>query len=497
MQWGGGPVANIAGMSLHNGHRPAATAATLGDGAGDGLPTPARHWAMLTVILGIGMSVLDSTMVTLALPGIVRDLQIQEADGVWLLNAYQLAVLVLLLPLSMVGDLVGYRRVYLAGVALFMLASAASALATGPTQLGLARALQGAGAAGLFAVNAALVRLIYPARLLGRGIAINSAVVAVASVAGPAVAAGILSLAPWPWLFAVNIPLAAALLLLGWRSLPPNRAPAPAGTRVPWLDGVLNAAMFLLLFLGAQRLVPHGQLAAAPLLAGAMLVAGLVVGVVYVRRQLGLARRQAVPLLPVDLLAIPVFRLSMLTSVAAFGAQTLAAVALPFLLLDGLQRSAGQAGWLLAAWPAGTVLAAPVAGRLIGRMPSGLLGGIGLGLMAFGLLALALLPAHPSGAALAWRLAVCGVGFGLFQSPNNHTIVTAAPPHRSGGAAGMLGTARLTGQSLGALVLGALYGLWAAQPGQVPALALGLAAALSGVGCITSLLRVRAQTAAS
>ena len=104
LQWGGGPVANIAGMSLHNGHRPAATAATLGDGAGDGLPTPARHWAMLTVILGIGMSVLDSTMVTLALPGIVRDLQIQEADGVWLLNAYQLAVLVLLLPLSMVGD---------------------------------------------------------------------------------------------------------------------------------------------------------------------------------------------------------------------------------------------------------------------------------------------------------------------------------------------------------------------------------------------------------
>ena len=94
-------------------------------------------------------------------------------------------------------------------------------------------------------------------------------------------------------------------------------------------------------------------------------------------------------------------------------------------------------------------------------------------------------------------MALCGMGFGLFQSPNNHTIVTAAPPHRSGGAAGMLGTARLTGQSLGALVLGALYGLWAAQPGQVPALALGLAAALSGVGCITSLLRVRAQTAAS
>jgi DHA2 family multidrug resistance protein-like MFS transporter len=461
------------------------------DRPGDGLPTPARHWAMATVILGIGLSVLDSTMVTLALPGIVRDLRITEADGVWLLNAYQLAVLVLLLPLAMVGDLFGYRRVYLAGVALFMMASLGSVLATGAAQLGVARALQGAGAAGLFAVNAALVRLIYPARLLGRGIAINSAVVAVASVAGPAVAAGILSLGPWPWLFAVNIPLALALLLLGWRSLPPNASPAPAGTRIPWLDGLLNAAMFLLLFLGVQRLVPHGLLPAAPVLAGLLLVAGLVVGVVYVRRQL----RQAVPLLPVDLLAIPVFRLSMGTSVAAFGAQTLAAVALPFLLLDGLQRSAGEAGWLLAAWPAGTVLAAPLAGRLIGRVPSGLLGGVGLGLLALGLLGLALLPAHPSAAALAWRLAVCGIGFGLFQSPNNHTIVTSAPAHRAGGAAGMLGTARLTGQSLGALLVGVLYGLWAGQPGQVPALALMLAAVLAAVGGVTSLLRVRVQVA--
>ncbi len=460
---------------------------------GDGLPTPARHWAMATVILGIGMSVLDSTMVTLALPAIVRDLQINEADGVWLLNAYQLAVLVLLLPMAMVGDLFGYRRVYIAGVALFMLASVGSVLATGPTQLALARALQGAGAAGMFAVNAALVRLIFPARLLGRGIAINSAVVAVASVAGPAVAAGILSLGPWPWLFAVNIPFALVVVVLGWTSLPANRNPAPAGARIPWLDGVLNAAMFLLLFLGLQRLVPHGAMPAAPWTALAMVAGGVLVAVVYVRRQL----RQVVPLLPVDLLAIPVFRLSMGTSVAAFGAQTLAAVALPFLLLDGLQRSAGEAGWLLAAWPLGTVLVAPLAGRLIGRHPSGLLGGIGLGLLSAGLLALALLPAHPSGQGLVWQLvwplALCGVGFGLFQSPNNHTIVTAAPPHRSGGAAGMLGTARLTGQSLGALLIGLLYGLQAGQPGRVPALALMLASGLAAIGGVTSLLRVRVQ----
>jgi len=457
----------------------------------DGLAPARRAPAMLTIILGIGLCVLDSTMFTLALPGIVRDLQITESDGVWLVNAYQLAILVLLLPLAMVGDLFGYRRVYLAGVGLFMLASAACVVATGLGQLTLARALQGAGAAGLFAVNAALVRLVYPSHLLGRGIAINSAVVAVASVAGPAVAAAILSLGPWPWLMAVNVPFALLVLLLGWRSLPPNRSAAPAGARLPWLDAVLNAAVFLLLFIGLQRLVPHGRLPHAPGLAAALVVTGLVVAVVYVRRQL----RQALPLLPVDLLAIPVFRLSLLTSVAAFAAQTLAMVALPFLLLEGLQRSPAEAGWVLAAWPLGTILTAPLAGRWIGRHPSGLLGGIGLGLLAAGLLALAWLPAHPTAWALAWRLALCGAGFGLFQSPNNHTIVTAAPAHRSGGAAGMLGTARLTGQSLGALVIGGLYGLWADQPGLVPGLALVAAALLAAAGCAVSLLRLRVQAA--
>ncbi len=460
---------------------------------GDGLPPRQRLPAMLTVVLGIGMSVLDSTMLNLALPGIVRELGIAEADGVWLVNAYQLAILVLLLPLALLGDLLGYRRVYLAGVALFTLASLACLLATGAGQLGAARALQGAGAAGLFAVNAALVRLIYPARLLGRGIALNSAVVAVASVAGPAVAAAVLSLAHWHWLFALNIPFALLVLGLGWRSLPANRNAAPPGLRFPWLDAGLNAAMFLLLFLGLQRFVPHGALPAAPMLAAVLVAVGVLLGAVYVRRQLALVRRQAPPLLPVDLLAIPVFRLSMATSVAAFAAQTLASVALPFLLLEGLGRSPAEAGWVLAAWPLGTVLASPVAARLIGRQPSGLLGGVGLGLLAAGLAALALLPAHPTPLALAWRLALCGVGFGLFQSPNNHTIVTAAPPHRSGGAAGMLGTARLTGQSLGALLIGALYGLWASRPAQVPALALGLAAALALAGGISSWLRVREQ----
>lgn len=447
---------------------------------------------MLTVLGGIAMTVLDSTMVTLALPAIVRDLRISESDAVWIVNAYQLAILALLLPLAKAGDLLGYRRIYLGGLGVFIVGSIGCLLAATPLHLLVARALAGAGAAGLFAVNAALVRRIYPVKLLGRGIAYNSAVVAVASVAGPTVAALILSWRPWPWVFALNVPVALAVLALGWRSLPRPAAGHAAGERLPWADALLNAAMFLGLFLGLQRLVPHGATPADPGLAALLVGGALAVGVLHVRRQL----TRSAPLLPVDLLAIPVFRLSMMTSVASFASHTLAFVALPFLLFDALGRAPAQAGLVLAAWPVGSILTAPLAGRLIGRWHNGLLGGLGLGLMATGLALLAALPAAAADdAALAWRLALCGMGFGLFQSPNNHTIVTSAPPHRSGGAAGMLGTARLTGQSLGALVIGALFGASSALGGlatDVPHLALGVAAGLAALGAFTSLRRMAA-----
>ena len=248
--------------------------------------------------------------------------------------------------------------------------------------------------------------------------------------------------------------------------------------------------MFGLVFLGADML--GRRVGAVPTAGGlatglALLAAGIAVGVVYLRRQWHLP----VPLFPVDLLRIPVFRLSMCTSVGAFAAQMLAYVGLPFFLLDGLGRSPVEAGLLITAWPLGTVVAAPLAGRLIGRYPDGLLGGIGLGLFASGLGLLALLPAQPTGADIVWRMALCGIGFGLFQSPNNHTIVTSAPVHRSGGASGMLGTARLTGQTTGAVLLAMIFSVADAHDGRGPTIALGLAALFACVAAGFSLRRLR------
>ncbi|CAN5771365.1 MFS transporter [soil metagenome] len=445
-------------------------------------------------MLGIALSVIDVSIVNLALPGIARDLNATAAHSVWVINAYQLGVLALLLPLATLGDLIGYRRVYIGGLTLFTLSSVVCILAPSLAVLAGARAVQGMGAAGVMAVNTALVRLTYPRHLLGRGIAFNSVVVATASVAGPTLAAGVLSVASWPWLFAINIPLGIVVLFLAVRALPYNTSPPRVGVRLSKLDVTLNILMFSLVFLGADALgTRSGSLPGSGSIVGgapagaAMLLAGAVIGWLYIRRQMS----QAVPLFPVDLLRIPLFALSMCTSVTAFLAQTLSYVALPFLMLEGYGKSALETGLLLTAWPLSIVVVAPFAGRLIGRHHAGMLGGAGLAVMATGLALLALLPAHPINADIAWRLALCGAGFGLFQSPNNHTIVTSAPMHRAGGASGMLGTARLTGQTIGAVMLAIIFSVSSAHDGRGPTIALGLAAAFAAVASVFSSLRVR------
>jgi DHA2 family multidrug resistance protein-like MFS transporter len=460
--------------------------------AGSGLPVPQRYWSMGTILLGIALSVLDSSVVNLALPGMVRDLHSTASGAVWIVNAYQLATLVLLLPLATLGDRLGYKRIYLCGVVVFTIASALASASTSLPMLAFARALQGVGAAGIMSVNSALVRLTYPSELLGRGVALNSVTVATSAVAGPVIAAAILSVASWPWLFLVNIPLGVVLFFLGRRVLPVNETRPLAGG-ISVLDVALNAAMFVLLFLGADLLGSSARepaTAQASIMLGATLVVACVaVGIIHIGRQ----RKKQVPLLPIDLLRIPVFRLSMATSVSAFAAQTMAYVTLPFLFLDAWHRTPGEAGTLIAFWPLGVIAAATIVGRLIGRYPDGLLGAIGLGILATGLALLALAAGGSPGEGTWWRLAICGVGFGLFQSPNNHTIITSAPHHRAGAASGMLGTARLTGQSLGAALLAAVFAFSSAHDVGGAEIALGFAAALAAFAAVFSGKRVKHQ----
>jgi DHA2 family multidrug resistance protein-like MFS transporter len=413
----------------------------------DGLPVPQRYWALLTVGLAITMTVLDSAIANVALPTMAKDLNATAAGSIWIVNAYQLAITILLLPFASLGEIVGYRRLYWAGLAGFTLASLGCALAHTLVLLTIARVLQGVGAAAVLSINGALVRFTWPRAMLGRGIGINAVVVALSAALGPTVAAAILSVATWPWLFAVNVPV-GCIALVAARALP--RVPG-ARRRFDAVSALLNAVFFGF-FVAAIDGAGHGEAMGLVVLE---VMGALIAGAALVIRQLP----QTSPLLPVDLLRIPLFALSIATSVASFAAQMLAYTVLPFYLQDVLGRSQVETGLLMTPWPLATAAVAPISGRLADRYPAGLLGSIGLAVFALGLCALALLPALPSAFDIAWRMAICGVGFGIFQSPNNRAIIGSAPRERSGGASGMLGTARLLGQTVGAALAALMFGL--------------------------------------
>lgn len=417
----------------------------------DGLPVPQRYAAILVIALGIMMAVLDGTIANVALPTIARDLNTSPATSIWVVNAYQLAITISLLSMASLGDIIGYRRVYQAGLLIFSVTSLFCALSDSLWTLTFARVLQGFGAAALMSVNTALIRIIYPRAQLGRGIGINTLIVAVSSAAGPSIAAAVLSVASWQWLFALNVPIGLLAWCLGIKFLPANNTKSN-GNRFDITSCVLNALTFGLLITAISGF-SQGQ---SPAVIAAQVVALLLIGFFFVRRQL----TQSFPLLPVDLLRIPIFALSIGTSIFSFAAQMLAMVSLPFFLQTVLGRDEVATGLLLTPWPLATMVIAPIAGRLVERYHAGLLGGIGLAVFASGLFLLAVLPANPSDVDIIWRMILCGAGFGLFQTPNNHTIISAAPQHRSGGASGMLGTARLLGQTSGAALVALMFNMF-------------------------------------
>lgn len=435
----------------------------------DGLPLPQRYGAILTIIIGISMAVLDGAIANVALPTIATDLHASPASSIWIVNAYQIAIVVSLLSLSFLGDMFGYRRIYKCGLVVFLLSSLFCALSDSLQMLTLARIAQGFGGAALMSVNTALIRLIYPQRHLGRGMGINSFIVAVSSAAGPTIAAAILSISSWKWLFLINVPLGIIALILAIRFLPANIA-HDTKPRFDLPSAVMNALTFGLLITALSGFAQGQSLT----LIGAEL---LVVGFFFVRRQLSLP----VPLLPIDLLRIPLFSLSIGTSICSFCAQMLAMVSLPFYLQTVLGRSEVETGLLLTPWPLATMVMAPLAGYLIERLHAGLLGALGMVIMAAGLFALVMLPGSPSDLNIIWPMILCGAGFGLFQSPNNHTIITSAPRERSGGASGMLGTARLLGQSTGAALVALMLNQFGDSGTHLSLLAAAILATLAAV----------------
>lgn len=423
--------------------------------------------AIFAVLSAMALVVLDAGVVNVALPVLSASMAITPSGAILAVTAYQAGLVMALFPAGALGERLGHRRVFVLGVIVFALAALACAISPNLAWLVTARLIQGVGGAAVMALGVAVLRLALPRDRLGAAIGWNALTVALASAAAPAVGAALVAAAGWRVLFLVNLPI-AALSLLAARGLPRRTG---SGARPDLAAMALNAGGFGLLILGvvlAQARLPTALLALGASLSGF---------IVLVRGE----RSKAAPLIPLDLLARAPFRISVVGSICCFTAQGLGLLALPFLLHSrGLAPLA--VGISLAGWPLAVALTAPIAGRLADRAPTAWLCGAGGGVLSLGLAGAAL---APSGATPVF-ITLSGVGFGLFQSPNNRNLFLSAPPERSGAAGGMQATARVSGQTLGSLTAGALFGLGASAPalalsaGAVMALAAGAVSLASG-----------------
>ena len=444
-----------------------------------------NYIAITAILIVLIMTVLDVTVVNVALPVLADKFGVSDSDTVWIVTIYQLVITMLLLPLSSAGDLYSYRKTFLTGVVIFTSASVLCAASQNFAMIIASRAIQGIGAACVMSVNIALTRLIYPREVLGRGLALNAMVIAIATAAGPTIAGSILSIASWHWLFLINVPFGLVAFILGKRLLPRN-LPRQDKTGYDWVSGIENTVVFGLIFYSLGSFARKGDTVTNICL----LLAGLAVGVLYVRRQLN--RRN--PMLPVDLFGIRLYSLSIITSVCSFIALNVAMIALPFLFLNSYGFSEITTGLLMTPWPLATMIVSPLAARFVEKHNPGKTAAAGMAVYAAGITLLLLLP--DSGVRvwdIAWRMVVCGIGFGLFQTPNNIVMVIATPIKRTGGAGGMQSTARLVGQTLGATIVTVVFALMSATSKPVGTclyIALG-AAIIAGVFSLSRAGKIR------
>lgn len=403
--------------------------------------------AVLTVLV---MTVLDVTLINVALPVLAIKFEVSDSLTVWLVTIYQMVITMLLLPVSSIGDKFSYRNCFLTGVVIFTLASACCAASESFLMLVASRAIQGIGAACIMGVNIALTRIIYPREVLGRGLALNAMVIAISTAAGPTIAGTLMSVGSWHWLFIINIPFGICAFIVGKKYLPQNPHKGEKD-KFDLTGAIANAITFGLIFYSIGNLSKNGETG----LNMSLLALGILTGYLYLRREF----HSSAPMLPVDLFRIKLYSLSICTSICSFIAQITAMVSIPFLLMNTLGFSEVTTGLLMTPWPLATMAVSPIAARFIEKHNPGVTAATGMGIYAIGLILILFSPDMPSEWDIAWRMALTGLGFGMYQTPNNIVMVLATPIERSGSAGGMQSTARLIGQTTGATLVSLVFAI--------------------------------------
>ena len=305
---------------------------------------------------------------------------------------------------------------------------------------------------------------------------IYALVVGLSFTAGPTVAACVLAVANWHMLFLLNVPVGIYCLYLTRKHVP---ATDMSRRSFDFFGAVLCIALFVLAILGLVTLAHSGFDSEAVY---ELLAAGACFLILIFHQ-----RKHASPMLATDLFKSAQFSFSSLTSIFAFMTQGVAFIALPFLFHDFLSATPMMTGLYITPWPAVVACMAIVSGALSDRMNPGSLCTAGLFILAIGMLSLCFLPDEIGFIDIAWRMMICGLGFGLFQAPNLKTMISSAPKHRSGSASAMVALSRLIGQTLGAASVAFAFHT---QPDRAPYFALWLGVIFAGIGTIFSGIRL-------
>lgn len=438
--------------------------------------------SLVAVLTAMAMVVLDAGMLNVALPPLSEALGVDLARSIWVVSAYQMALLVGLLPAAQLAERFGQRRTFIVGVVVYLAGSLVCAASQDLAVLIIARAVQGLGGAVILALGISILRIALGEERLGSAISWNALVVAFSSAAAPSVAAAVLAIAPWPWLFLVKIPLGFIVLITA-KDFPKDQ---PTRPKIDPIAIAMHGAIAEIVMLAITNLLENPVLAAGLLALAA----------VSTRRIVARIGSDQAPLWPLDLIGDHKFRRSVIASIACFAAQTTGLVGLPILLQTGAGMTLTKTAIVMTVWPISVGLTAPVAGRLADRFGASVpcaLGGASLSVSLFVLWLgqLSSLPMYAGAAALG------GLGFGLFQVPNNRSLFFSAPVARGAAAGGMQGSARLLGQTIGALIVGIFLSCFHAADAAKLAMGLGgfCAAGASFVSLLNSPRRVERRHA--
>lgn len=417
--------------------------------------------AIISVTAASFLLPMDAMMPSVALPTIAQELGVSKADAVLLVSLYNLMMAMLLLPFAALAERIGLRRMLFGGMAVYTVAALACTMANSFNVLLILRAMQAVGAAATLSVTIALVRSLYPPHQLGRGLGINTIAGSIGAAVALQLGGFIVQVAPWQAVFVAGTPLAILSLATG-RFLPHVELRTE---KFDMVGAILCAATFGLIIGGLQS-VSQGQESWAV----AILLAGALVAFVFVRHELGSSR----PLLPLDLLAQPKLALSVAGGFTAVVASILMLLALPFLLTD-LGLKPAEIGAMITPYVITTMVVAPACGMLSDRFSPGTLGTIGMVFTVAGLVSLTMISTEPTYLAMAWRMVLCGLGFGMFFAPNARLVVGSVKFDRAAAASSLLATMRPAGQALGATLLGILFSMHFKGAGPALFIAIGFA----------------------